>query len=215
MPEVSSDAARPAGRRLALALLALGGVGLTAASAQTWVYLEADDGLVVAEIAVSGSSLAPLTAAAGIVSLASVLAVLAVRGWLRRLVALVVLALSGTALLQVLVVAVDQTGQARRWWRVEVGALADEAQATTTGWVAVAVVGVLATMAGAVIVLVRGANWSGLSSRYESPHRPTPSRAGRSGSASGTSSSPARAQADAWQALDRGEDPTVDDETEN
>ena len=184
-----------------------------AASGQPWVRLEADDSLAVTEVSVSGSSLAPLTTAAGLVAVASVLAVLAVRGWLRRLVALVVLALSAAALVQTLTVAADQTGQARRWWRVEVGELADTAQATGTGWVAVAVFGLLATMAGAVLVLLRGSTWPGLSTRYDSPHGPSRGSPDRLGPAPGPSDvGAATTQADAWQALDRGEDPTAADD---
>jgi uncharacterized membrane protein (TIGR02234 family) len=137
-----------------------------------------------------------------LVGLAAVVAVLAVRSWLRRLVAVVVLVLAGLALVQVGVVASDLAEAARDWWRVDVAALADSASADTTPWWAVCAAGLALVVAGAVVVLVAGGRWSGLSSRYERPGVPP------AAPASPTSPS----EAEVWQALDRGEDPTASDE---
>ena len=62
--------------------------------------------------------------------------------------------------------------------------------------------GLLLLMAGAVVVLAYGRRWSGLSSRYERPGV-APRRPQQGAEAS---------EAQYWQALDRGEDPTATDE---
>lgn len=201
-PERQRPTPASPGRSWALALLAVGGALAALGASQTWVRLVAEGALRVDDVAVSGSSMAPLTTAVGLVGLAAVVAVLAVRSWLRSLVAVVVLALAGLALAQVLTVAGDLAGRARAWWRVDVAGLADTASASTTPWWAVSAAGLILVMAGAVVVLVAGRRWSGLSSRYERPDaapRPAPS----DGPAS---------DGDVWKALDRGEDPTVTDE---
>lgn len=190
------------GRSWALLLLALGGALAVLGATQTWVLLLAEGALSVDEVAVTGAAVAPLTTAAGLVGLAAVVAVLAVRSWLRSLVALVVLVLAGLALVQVVTAASDLAATARDWWRVEVAGLADSASAQTTSWWVVCVAGLLLVMAGAVVVLVAGRRWSGLSSRYERP----------GSRASAPASQAAASEADVWQALDRGEDPTATDE---
>ena len=61
-------------------------------------------------------------------------------------------------------------------------------------WPLVAALGGLAVLEAGVLTLTRGRSWPGLSSRYE--RRPT---------------SHAETETDLWDALDRGEDPTVRD----
>lgn len=196
MSQVSSKAA-------ALLLLTVGG-GLTLLAATApWAELRADDGLAGASATVTGSAVAPLSVAAGAVGLAAVVAVLAVRGWLRRLVGVVVVALSALALAQVVGVLGDTADVARRWWAVEVATLAASADVEPTVWAGVTAAGLVLLLAAGVLVLVRGGSWAGLSSRYDVPGSP-PARAPGAGPVS---------QADSWQALDRGEDPTAPDDT--
>lgn len=186
---------RVSARAGALLLMAAGGgLSLLAASSR-WASLSAEDGLVGASAAVTGAQLAPLCVAAGVVGLAAVPAALAVRGWLRRVVAAVVTALGLVAVAQVVRVGADVDGAARAWWAVEVGALAQTAAVAPTAWPVVAAVGLALVVAGGGLVLARGSRWGGLSSRYEAPGTSASRRA--SGS-----------EADTWQALDRGEDPT-------
>jgi hypothetical protein len=129
-------------------------------------------------------------------------AVPSVRGRLRRAVGIVVLLLALAGLVTVVGVLADPAARAVRWWGVEVGAVAETAQAeVAVVWPILTLAGLLVVAAGASIVVVRGSQWGGLSARYE---RASPPRAG--------SASPAAAgDADPWKALDRGEDPTEPD----
>jgi uncharacterized membrane protein (TIGR02234 family) len=179
-------------------MLVIGGAASAAAATQPWVRLQADDGLAVSSAAATGSALAPLSLAAGVVALAAVPALLSLHAWGRRTVATAALLVAAAALVSAVDVALDLQERARSWWSVEVGALADAATATVTAWPAVTVVGLLLIVIGAALVLLRGTDWPGLSGRFESPgtsHRPSASDTG----------------SDVWQALDRGHDPTDDD----
>jgi uncharacterized membrane protein (TIGR02234 family) len=167
-----------------------------------WATVGADDGLVGVQVTVTGSALAPLAVAAGVVAMASVAALLAVRRWLRLVVAAVVGLLALGAMAQAVAVVVATDERARDWWRIEVGALADEAEVTTTAWPVVTVLGLALVVAGSVLVLARGSGWSGLSSRYDAPGSV------RTAPPTGSDDAP---DPDLWQALDRGEDPTRDD----
>jgi hypothetical protein len=95
------------------------------------------------------------------------------------------------ALGQTVVTALALEGRARAWWAVEVGeGPAATAIAASTAWPWVTALGLLVTVAAGVLVLVAGSGWSGLSGRYDAPAAST--------------------RDDAWTAMDRGEDPTVD-----
>lgn len=185
----------------ALALLAAGGAAALLAASSPWAQLSAEDGLVGTSVTVNGAALAPLTLAVGVVGLAAVPAVLAVRRWLRAVVAMVVVGLGLAALVQALGVAADVEAAARSWWAVEVGALARGADVSATAWPYVSVASLAVVVAGGALVLVRGSRWAGLSSRYDAPTggQVVPGR---------TSSEAGTWDADAWKALDRGEDPT-------
>lgn len=198
MTPPGSGVSRARGRRTALTMLAVGGALTAAAAAQPWVRLEADDGLTVSSAAATGTALAPTSLAAGVVALAGVPALLAVRSWGRRLVAVAVLVLAAAALVEVAGTARDLQARARTWWSVEVSALADSATAMATPWATVIVLGLLLVLTGAVIVLVAGSGWPGLSARYE-------------GSGASGEKPAASTGSDLWQALDRGHDPTDDE----
>jgi hypothetical protein len=176
-------------RRAVLALLAAGG-GLTLlAATQPWVTLTVQGDLGTASAAVTGSALAPLVTAAGVVALAGTLAALVVRTWGRRVVGVLVLLVAAAALVQLLPVAVSLQQRGRSWWAVEVGAAAQDAAARTAPWWPwLAVVGLLLAAAAAAAVLARGSAWSGLAGRYEA--------------------GVPVASSDPWTTLDRGVDPT-------
>jgi hypothetical protein len=65
------------------------------------------------------------------------------------------------------------------------------------GWPLVTVLGGLTVAASGVLTVARGRAWPGLGARYERSARP-----------SGASSDAPRSEAQLWDALDRGEDPT-------
>lgn len=192
---------RPGSRSTALLLLVTGGLLTLLAGAASWVSLSAEDGLAGADVTVTGAQLVPLATAAGVVGLAAAGALLAVRRGLRVVVAAVVTGVSLLALVQTATVALALVERARQWWRVEVGALADTAEVTTTWWPVMSLAGLACVLGAGVLVLARGTGWAGLSSRYDAP---ADARRQRSGADRG-------ADPDVWQALDRGEDPTRDD----
>jgi uncharacterized membrane protein (TIGR02234 family) len=184
-----------------LASAAAGGLALFAGG-QTWATLSAvrPEPLPPVTGVLAGSTYAPLVPAAGLVLLAAAVAVLAVRGSGRVPVGLLMV-LAGAALVW--------TGV-----RALTGGLAEAAAdlpivartavvENSAGWpVAAAVAGVLGTLAGLLAVL-RGRHWPGMGRRYER----TAAADGQRATTRRAESAEDRAQL-AWQALDRGEDPT-------
>lgn len=159
----------------------------------------ADDVLLV-----SGRTVDSACTALALVALAGVVAVLATRGVVRRVVGGVV-ALTGAALMWQSLVASAAVSRARALALVH----AEHRTVTTDPgvqphvavhplWVGLSVVcGVLVAIAG-VLVAVYGARWPAMSARYESRTRPADTP---------PADSP-RAAAALWNALDRGDDPT-------
>jgi uncharacterized membrane protein (TIGR02234 family) len=183
----------------ALAGCALAGALALSAGGQAWstVTVTRRPPLPPVTEVLTGSALAPLVPAAGLLLLAAAVAVLAVRGAGRAAVGVLVV-LAGAALawsgLQVLTGGADPGTAAPGERRtVELAA----------AWpVLVLVAAVLAVAAGG-LVLVRGRSWPGMGRRYERGPGATPA-------------APARPRTDedraldAWRALDRGDDPTED-----
>jgi uncharacterized membrane protein (TIGR02234 family) len=144
----------------------------------------------------TGSAVALLVTAAGLLLLAAAVAVLAVRG-AGRIAVGVLVALAGAALgwsaLRVLVSGPDTAtaGPGER-----------RTAELAAAWPVLVVVAALVALAAGLLVAVRGRRWPGMGRRYER----TP----------GAAAAPARARTDedraldAWRALDRGDDPTDD-----
>ncbi len=192
-------------REMAAAVLgaaAAGGLALSTGG-QTWltatVVRPAPLPPVIEQL--TGSELAPLVPAGGLVLLAAAVALLAVRSAGRVLVGLLA-AVAGGVLgwsgLRTLVTDADATAA---------GVVAVTPGSTTTASVQAAwpvlglLAGLLAVAAGLLTVL-RGRTWPGMGRRYERP-------------ATAAAAPPRRATdedraLDAWRALDRGEDPTAD-----
>ncbi len=197
------------GRRFAgvLLVLALASVGVLVSYGATWIVAlvpvfagSAAESAPAREVALTGRDLAPLGAAMGWVGLAAIAALLATRTWGRRVTGAVVLVAGGAA---------GVTGIAFGLTEVASGgggafvaaALGEESAAALTSvsistcWL-LALVSGLAMLVCGMIALLDGPSWPRLGARYGRPDTatPTPSAAA------------------AWDALDRGEDPTVDDE---
>jgi uncharacterized membrane protein (TIGR02234 family) len=149
----------------------------------------------------TGRQLLPVVAGAGVLMLAGVAGVAATRSFGRVCCALLV-ALAG-------LVAIGSAG--RFGWTAAAAAtaagaaelgVAPTAASTNWWWLVTAFGGLLAVVAGAITAR-RGSRWPAMGSRYE--------RESASGT-SGASASPSRSRtpAQAWDALDRGVDPTID-----
>ncbi|WNV77399.1 Trp biosynthesis-associated membrane protein [Geodermatophilus sp. DSM 44513] len=147
----------------------------------------------------TGSELAPLVPAGGLVLLAAAAALLAVRGTGRVLVGLLA-AVAGGVLgwsgLRTLLADADATAA---------GVLAATPGSTTSAsvqaaWPVLAVVAGLLAAAAGLLTVLRGRGWPGLGRRHERP--------AATGPAPRRERSDEDRALDAWRALDRGEDPT-------
>ncbi|MFF3854880.1 Trp biosynthesis-associated membrane protein [Micromonospora sp. NPDC002575] len=174
-------------------LLCLAGAGLALwASTRTWaVELAARPApLPPVRAARTGAGLLPWLPALAVVGLAGGGAVLATRGVARRLVGVLLLALGA---------AVAVGGG--------YGLVAAFAGTVSRQWPAFCLVGGLIAALGGGLVASRGAGWPAMGARYERPARrgtgPAPAEAA-AGPVTG------RRATEAWDALDRGEDPTAD-----
>jgi Tryptophan-associated transmembrane protein (Trp_oprn_chp) len=182
---------RRARRELVVALLlCLAGAALALyAARRTWAVdlTPRPAPLPVLRTARAGGDLVPWVPALAVVGLAGAGAVLATRGRARRLV----------GLLLVLVGLGVAAGGAFGVLGAPRGPVGPTAPL-------LCVIGGLVATAGGTLTAARGHCWPGLGARYESPHRPdTPAGETTRGGADGRSTSAA------WDALDRGEDPTV------
>jgi uncharacterized membrane protein (TIGR02234 family) len=190
-------------RSLALMLLSavLGASVVLATVGRTWA-----DGTVAFQgtplhVSVTGSETTGLPGALALVGLASAVAVFAVRGVGRRLVGLL-LALAGVGTVGAAVAAATGTAALDRRADTAVGlSRAAVSGVGHTAWPWAVVAGGLLLVVAGLLVLARGRDWPGMSSRYEAP-------VGRSVDPSTAAASRAETPADLWKALDRGEDPT-------
>jgi hypothetical protein len=126
----------------------------------------------------------------GIALLALAAAVLAASGVMRRIVGLVVLAIGGSTI-GVAITARGQVSDALE--SKEVGAAGFPVHATANGWWVLVLLGGLLTLVMGVLTVARGAQWAGLGAKYDAPN---------------TAAKPKDPAMSAWEALDRGEDPT-------
>jgi uncharacterized membrane protein (TIGR02234 family) len=139
---------------------------------------------------VNGHNVASSLPAVGIALLALAAAVLAASGVMRRIVGLVVLAI-GASTIGVAITARGQVSSALE--RKEVGAAGITVHATANGWWLLVVVGGLLALLTGLLTVARGAQWSGLGAKYDAPT---------------ATAKPKDPSMTAWDALDRGEDPT-------
>lgn len=155
--------------------------------------------------------------ALGLVGLAGVVAVLATRGLARRVVGVLVL-FAGAATVWRSITALPAVSSARAASIVRdkhslVANTAVLARHVTTHpqWGALSIAGGIAIIIAGALVALRGADWGGMSARYEAP-------VGERSTATNDEDDDrarARAQATLWTALERGHDPTADDPTES
>lgn len=193
-----------AGRLLAYTVgLCVAGSGLALfAATRVWsVRVTARPGLSDLRTARTGAAELPWLPALALVGLAGVGALLATRGWPRRAVG-VLLAAAGAGL--VIVVLAGQGGR-------------DAGAAGPVGawWPWIAALGGVAVAVGGCWTVRHGARWPAMGARYERrPAAGSPPQESRGSAASAAagriqSRRPVETRA-AWEALDRGDDPTVD-----
>ncbi|MFM9135170.1 MAG: Trp biosynthesis-associated membrane protein [bacterium] len=215
-----SSTARPRSRdsALALAVLAGGSVLVLVSYGATWETAEvavfAGSGPSASTtVTLTGRDLAPLGAAAGLVGLAGVAGILATRRWGRRIVGAVVALAGGVAGAIALTfgfngAAFAEAALAGRGIDPALVASAASSAQSTPWWIA-AVAGGLAMLVAGLLAIARATRWPVLSSRYQREGG-TSRGAPRGGDASpdaGPADGPVGGIA-AWDALDRGEDPT-------
>lgn len=180
---------------LAGAVAVIVGYGATWVVATTPVFAGTSHGQMTTELALSGRDLAPLGSAAGWVALAGVAGLLATRSWGRRVVGAIVALAGGVAGTVALTFAL--TGHAFVEATLTARGLSAPSSVAGTAWWVVGAIGGLVVLAAGAAALVRGPSWPGLSGRYERNHAAAEASVDR----------PVGGIA-AWDAIDRGEDPT-------
>ncbi|GAB3344047.1 Trp biosynthesis-associated membrane protein [Modestobacter lapidis] len=196
---------------LALAGCATAGGLALSASAQRWltVTITRPRPLPPVVETLTGGQAAPLVTACGLLLLAAAVAVPAVRGAGRVAVGLLVAAagaglgwsgVRGLTGALTDAAAVDAAGR--------IGGGTEISGAAAAGWPAVAVAAGLVALLAGLLVAVRGRAWPGMGRRYERAGSATTTAS--AAAATGRPQTPEDRHQAAWQALDRGEDPTVD-----
>jgi hypothetical protein len=169
-----------------------GGLLILLASGRQWAHtsVRGVEGGAAVALSVTGHQVASSLPALGIALLALSFAIVAASGVMRRLVGVVIVIVSGTAV-GVSIAARSDVSAALE--RREVGAQGIVVHATANGWWLVATIGGLLAVAAGVMTVIRANRWSAMGERYDAPQ-------------SKPAADPA---AGAWEALDRGEDPTA------
>jgi uncharacterized membrane protein (TIGR02234 family) len=186
------------GRRGFLAALAgsaLGGAVVLMAAGRVWgrAALPTVTGSVD-HVSATGHAAEPALPALAIALLVLTAGVIAARGWLRRIIGLIVVSIGASVVALAFAARSDVAAELKH----RAFAVAQTSvPAHTSGWAVVtALAGALAVCCGALTMLV-GARWPALGARYDA--------AGARGRPGDTD---LRAMSE-WDALDRGEDPTV------
>ncbi|SDO74093.1 trp region conserved hypothetical membrane protein [Klenkia soli] len=198
---------------LAILLCAAGGGLALSSGGQAWADVTVTRQAPLPPVAavLTGSTLAPLVPACGLLLLSAAVALVALRGWGRTVLGVVLLVAGATVAVsgvRALVGSVD-VDPGDLGTQVGLGD-AEVAVRAVAGWPVLALVaGVLGVLAG-VLVVLRGRGWPGMGQRYQ-----------RTGAGTGTgAAAPVRRQRPesaedrhqaAWKALDGGTDPTDDD----
>ncbi|SCE11191.1 TIGR02234 family membrane protein [Streptomyces sp. PpalLS-921] len=201
----AASAPDSAGSRRSLAAgLLLGAAGATVvllASGRTWAEGRAAVGGGTLSLSADGRDVTGLPAALAVVGLAALVAVFAVRGAGRLLVA-GLLAVSGLgAGLSAYAGASDSDALDEKAAQATGNTAATVDALSHTAWPYLTAAGGLLILLAGLLALRYGRRWPAMSGRYERDGTPRPRKAPR------TAPDPDRPE-DLWKALDRGEDPT-------
>lgn len=178
--------------RLAVLLCLVGSAVVLLAVGRTWLTFDAADRLTIADAPsrVAGTQVLGLVRPLGLVGLAGVLALAATRSWGRIIVGALVAA-SGAG------VVIDVALALHRGLAAHLGFFSDGPGPheihLRPGWAVTTLLGGVLMSGAGLLVAVRGRRWAALSSSYE---------------VKGEAPPPATDKG-AWDALDRGDDPTV------
>lgn len=172
----------------------VGSALVVTATGERWAAGEGSRGagLPVEVVQLTSSDLAPAASGLALLALASVAALVATRGVVRRLVGVLVL-VAGAG---IAVAAVHAGARARSAAEARLGATT-RVDLTLTPWPWLAAAGGLLVVAVGLLVLVRGGGWPSLSPRYQTQVAPPVTTAAD------------QTPDDLWRALDRGDDPTA------
>ena len=181
-------------RPLLVAVLgcALSGAMLLVAAGRTWGASSVQaNGSARQHVSVTGHAVAASLPALGIALLALAVAMLAATGVMRRIAALLVVVVGGSAI-AASVRAHGDVGSALAA-RVFAARVSSVGGTRSVWWLVAAVAGAVAVLAGALVV-VTGGRTAGLDARYDAP---------------AAASEPSVPAADDWDAIEQGQDPTV------
>ncbi len=209
MPESSQDTdeGRRTGYSYRLALLGLVASGLIVIAAFALPWATASVPLVsglagsLTEITFAGRELFALAAAMGWVGLAAVAGIFATRGWVRVIIGLVVVGAGLVTIGASIGFGFDPEPALAGALSGRIGGSPE--QWSSTPWWLFGLIGGIGLAAVGVLTLARGRTWPGLSRRYERAAKTTstnPASTNLGGPLTGLT---------AWDALDRGEDPTT------
>ncbi|KXF51532.1 hypothetical protein AXA44_14695 [Rhodococcus sp. SC4] len=214
MSDASETAREPgqAGRRrsmIAVLLLAVAAVCLWGASRMTWVEVTSSDGLGEERTSalVGGTWAAALTPLA-LTLVAAIAASFAVKGWALRVLGVLVAVVAVAAAVPAVGLIVSGASDDDAGRLAELPGRAEvQSVSVHVGPAVLALVGALAALAAAVELVRRPRVQAGLSSKYDSPGaRRDAAKKAATDSAEGPVT-----QRMLWDALDAGEDPTVED----
>jgi uncharacterized membrane protein len=177
----------------AVVACAIGGLLILLASGRQWAHATLPNvtGSGQSSLSATGHIVAPSLPALGIALLALAAAILAAKGALRRIVG-VIIVLIGLIAVVTGITAPSHVSSVLE--HREVGAQGLAVHASANGWWVVAAIGGVVAVAAGVLTVFRAAQWSGMGAKYDAPSASVPTK------------DPA---AVAWEALDRGEDPTA------
>jgi uncharacterized membrane protein (TIGR02234 family) len=172
---------------------ALGGLLVLLTGGREWAHtsLSGVAGAGRSTLSVTGHQVAPSITAVGISLLALAAAILASNGVMRRVAGVLVVLVAGAAIGVAFTARGDVSSALRQR---EVGPTGFSVHATANGWWIVTAIGGVLALAAGVMTVFHSRRWSRMGEKYDAPSAPRPAK------------DPATV---AWDALDRGEDPTT------
>ncbi|MGF7124328.1 TIGR02234 family membrane protein [Rhodococcus sp. BE178] len=205
---------RNSGRRatgVAALLLAVAAACLWGSSRMTWVTVTSSDGLGEDRVTnLDGGTWAAATTPLALALVAAIAAAFAVRGWLVRVLGLLVAVVAVVAAIPAIGLLTGGASDEKAAYIAGFERVATQVTATEVSALpaVLVLVGSVAALAAAFVLIRKPAATGGLSSKYDSPAARRDAAAKRG--AVDKKDEP-QTQRMLWDALDAGEDPTVDD----